>query len=79
MSDDNVEQLKPGKSLSENAFARIFEQKKKDSKTAIDKQAKVVTDAYNIFRTEYTKLKDLEEEHKEIDEDKATIVNLGLE
>lgn len=78
MSDDKVEQLQPGKSLSEVALNKLFEQKKKDKKTEIDKQAKVLADAHEVFVNAHAKLKDLEEEYAEIGTNCSTLISLGL-
>lgn len=78
MSDDNVEQLKPGKSLAESALNKVFDQQRKDKKTEIEKQAKVTAEAYNVFRNAMTKLKELEAEDKALETDKMTLGELGL-
>lgn len=77
--DDKVENFNPNKSMIENAFTKLFTQRKKDKKTEIEKQAKVAADAYNIFRTEITKLKEMEEDFKALDDDKTTLVDLGID
>lgn len=77
--DEKVETLKPGQSKTDVSFDKLFKQQTKDSQTALDKQAKTTADAYKVFKTEYRKLKDMEEDHNTIDEDRQILKGLKLD